>query len=104
MVVLVEVVVVVTPTAVSSSTRSVTEASTAPPIRPASAVPLMHAGGTWVSALVKASFSFVSSPQVQPGSTLAPLLTAFEKQLDFLNAFFPAAFSFCDVQRFAAVL
>src|SRR5262249_2263681 len=104
MVVLVTVVVVVTEAAVSSSTRSVTKASTVPPIRPASPVPLMHGGGTLPSALVKASLSFESSPQVQPGSTLAPCWTAFEKQLDFLNAFFPAAFSFCDVQRLAALL
>ena len=37
-------------------------------------------------------------------STSWPFLTAFEKQLDFLNAFFPAALSFFDVQLLAVEL
>ena len=34
----------------------------------------------------------------------APFLTALDQQLAFLNAFFPAAFNFFEVQRLADVL
>ena len=94
--------VVVALTEVSSSTRSVTNASTFPPIDPASPVPPMQVPRP--SALVKASLSLASSPQRQPKSMSAPFLTALDQQLAFLNAFFPAAFNFFEVQRLADVL
>src|SRR2546427_3622539 len=87
---------------VSSSMRSVTNASTVPWI--VSASPFGAMQSPWSSALAKSSGSFASLVQRHAGSTSSPFLIAFAKQLDFLNAVFPAAFSFFDVQTLAAVL